>query len=90
MASTIVCTVTSGAFTRTETSTLSDADATRMLTALKAYFSDPVNFPNPTNNQCIDLWWADVMSRTKNIVQIQEKKTAQAASVDSIAPLTVT
>jgi hypothetical protein len=89
MASTIVCTVTSGAFNRTETSTLSDADAGRMLAALKAYFATD-NIPSPTNNQAVDAWWADVMAKTKNTVQIQEKKTAQAASVDSIAPLTVT
>lgn len=89
MASTVVCTVTSGAFTRTETSTLSDADALRMLTALKAYFATDAN-PTPTNNQAVDAWWSDVISKTKNIVQIQEKKTAQTASVDNIAPIMVT
>lgn len=89
MASTIVCTVTSGAYTRTETSTLSDSDAARMLTALKAYFANEVN-PTLTNNQAVDAWWADVISKTKTIVQIQEKKTAQAANVDVVAPIVVT
>lgn len=87
-------TVVAGAINQTKVFTASNGDATRMLTAMKAYFgkvSDGAGgVRDMTDAEVIDAIFADVIATLKQRTLVQERKAAQTASVDSLAPIVFT
>lgn len=92
---TYVQTVTAGGgLNQSKTFTASNADATRMINALRAYYGQVPNgggtMRDRTDAETIDALFADVIATIKQRVQVQERKAAEAASVDSIQPIVFT
>lgn len=85
--------IVAGAFNRSKTFNFSGADATRLLNGLRAFYgqvSDGLGgLRDRTDIETVDAWFADIMSTAQQRTQFQEKRAAQAASVDSIAAIGV-
>jgi hypothetical protein len=87
-------TVVAGAINQSQTFTASNGDASRMLTAMKAFFGKVPDgsggLRDMTDAETIAAIFADNIATIKQRVLIYEQKAAQKASVDSIAPIVFT
>jgi len=88
-------TVVAGAINQTKVFTASNGDATRMLAAAKSYYGQvsdgtPTGMRDRTDAEAIDAIFNDVIATIKQRTLVQERKTAQATSVDSLQPIVFT
>jgi len=78
--------LTSGPVTGTKNYTLSDADVTRWLAALRIRFADTTS----TNAQLLAKWADSVVAQAKSTVRNIEKETAAKTAGAAVTDIAVT